>query len=563
MAVEVKKQRARTEWRLKRMNLFDERAEFILNLEKEICSSNDEVNSSPSVEQEKKEVDNSEKVHEISEPNNEPECLDEKLESVEINTDKDENVIKSIQQEAHKDENCNVNESESILEVENTNLAQNIEECEKKKPIRPTVLDIKTNNDPKSDDFFNIINPQTESISIINSDLIQSKTNFSTKITESKTDKSKYLELREIAMSEAQRNKMRVMQHEFGLITPNNNESLIDFTVEENINANFIPSLTELQMNRLRNTQHQMENWDPLQISKIPEITTENMTEIQRNRLRNTIHRTEQGIIEKPKKTVTLTIDQEQIEEVKELGFQTPMSSATDYFTSSMNSSSIQMQSCENTPFSEISSTDIQIPTASDEIIDNSKLITESRFDHIQGKIKHPDFIGFNTDAITPSFESSLTVVDVEMLDTTSLSVYLEKSIMIPLQIQCKLVNNAMVKYLLHEHNIISHLHSLRDYFFLLNGEFAKSLTRSLFTKLYDAANPFELFNSATLKTILDRAIVSSLSSTYANSELLSLSATGLPNHLQVLINKKIIDIKNLRKLKIIFYFFRYQIQRR
>ncbi|XP_043471897.1 gamma-tubulin complex component 6 [Leptopilina heterotoma] len=560
LAVEAKKQRSRTEWRLKRMNLFDERVEFVLNLEKEMCSTIDYMNSSPTVEEEKKEVENSENI----ETPTEGEILSEDLKSIEENVtklvkeEKAQEEEKEIEiekeetdanddkketkkeeeekEEVHKDENCNVNETESSIssEIKNANLTQNnesinTEECvEKKKAIRPTVLDIKskTINDRKTDEIVSLLNPQH----LTNSDYTTKE--LTSKITDSKV-KSNYLELREITMSEAQRNKVRVMQHEFGLITPNNNEAIIDFSVEETINANFIPSLTELQINRLRNTRHQVDNSDLLQITKVPETTTDNMTEFQKNRLRNTIHRTEQGNIEKPKKTVTLTDHEEVIEEIKELGFQTPMSSATDYFTSSMNSSSIQMQSCENTPFSEIGS-DIQIPTASDEIIENSKLTLESRFEHIQGKIKHPDFIGFSTDATTPTFESSLTVVDVEMLDATSLSVYLEKSVAVPLQIQCKLVNNAMIKYLLEEHNIISHLHSLRDYFFLLNGEFAKSLTHSLFTKLYDASNPFELFNSATLKNILDRAIVSSLSNTYANSELLSLSATGLPKVLQV-----------------------------
>lgn len=576
LAVEAKRQRSRTEWRLKRMNLFDERVEFVFKLEKEMCSTIDYM-ISPSVDEEKKEVGDSENI----ETPNEGEILNEDLKSTEENVttllkgekgqeeeeeeeekeiekvennddddDHDDNNKKEIEKEeeekeVHKDENWNVNKSESTIssEIKNTILTQNnesinTEECvEKKKAIRPTVLDIKTKtiNDQKTDDIASILNPQH----LTNSNYTQSTKEFTSKITDSKVE-SNYLKLREITMSEAQRNKMRVMQHEFGLITPNNNEAIIDFSVEETINANFIPSLTELQINRLRNTRHQVDNSDLLQITKVPEISTDNMTELQKNRLRNTVHRTEQGNIEKPKKSVTLTDHEEIIEEIKELGIQTPMSSATDYFTSSMNSSSIQMQSCENTPFSEIGS-DIQIPTASDEIIENSKLTHESRFEHIQGKIKHPDFIGFSTDTTTPTFESSLTVVDVEMLDATSLSVYLEKSVAVPLQIQCKLVNNAMIKYLLQEHNFISHLHSLRDYFFLLNGEFAKSLTHSLFTKLYDASNPFELFNSATLKNILDRAIVSSLSSTYANSELLSLSATGLPKVLQVS-NPEVLD---------------------
>lgn len=85
---------------------------------------------------------------------------------------------------------------------------------------------------------------------------------------------------------------------------------------------------------------------------------------------------------------------------------------------------------------------------------------------------------------------------------------------------------------------MLSHLHSLRSYFFLLNGEFAKTLTKSLFTRLYEVSSPLELFNSSTLSNFLEKALVSSLSGSYTNSELLSLSATDLPTYLQVLIIK-------------------------
>ena len=532
------------------MNLFDERVEMILNIKKKLRSSIDELSASSypaSVENENKEmsaiVDDIENIGEI----------------IVINK-VDENEFKPTQEDAHKDENSNPAESElesaalhkNVAQISNLFTENNQNSIDKKKALRPTVLNIKSKtsiHEGKSKETASLIEPQTiisKNTSFVNpsskiSDFIQPNTEFLNTISEAESTKSKFLKDRQATLTEAQRNKMRVMQHEYGLITPNNNEATINFPVEENCNANFIPSLTDLQINRLRNMQHQAGNWNPLEIFKESEILVENMTEAQKNKLRNTIHRTEQGSFGMPKKTVTLTEQETHVirevresnVEIQSVGFQTPMSCATDYFTSSINSSSIQMQSYENTPFSEFS-TDIQVPTTFDETVDASQLILESNLTHLQNKIEYPDFVGFNTNTTTPSYESSLTVIDVEMLDTTSLAVYLEKSVMVPLRIQCRLVNNAIIKYLLQEHNIISHIHSLRDYFFLLNGEFAKSLSHSLFTRLYEVSTPFELFNSATLKSILDRAIVSSLSNSYQNSELLSLSAIGLPTHLQV-----------------------------
>lgn len=127
-----------------------------------------------------------------------------------------------------------------------------------------------------------------------------------------------------------------------------------------------------------------------------------------------------------------------------------------------------------------------------------------------------------------------LSVADVEIIDHTSLQAYLEKSIRIPLNVQSRLVNNAVIKYFLKENNLLLHLHSLRSYFFLLNGEFAKSLTDSLYARLYDISTPIELFNSATLTNLLERALVNSFNNVYVNSELLSLSATDTPAQLHV-----------------------------
>ena len=142
-------------------------------------------------------------------------------------------------------------------------------------------------------------------------------------------------------------------------------------------------------------------------------------------------------------------------------------------------------------------------------------------------------FINYNCSVKSPLVESELTASDIEMIDTTSLKVYLEKSVIIPLKIQSRLINRSLIKYLIEEHNMLSHLYSLRSYFFLLNGEFSKILTQSLFTRLYEVSTPIDLFNSTVLTNILKKALINSLNNSYANSKLLSLSTTDIPQHLQ------------------------------
>lgn len=73
---------------------------------------------------------------------------------------------------------------------------------------------------------------------------------------------------------------------------------------------------------------------EPLEPSSF--ARSENLTDWQKNRNRNMAHSTGQ-------------FDYESHEQSKE----TPMSTATDYFTVSTNSGSLHMPSCENTPLTE------------------------------------------------------------------------------------------------------------------------------------------------------------------------------------------------------------------
>lgn len=193
-----------------------------------------------------------------------------------------------------------------------------------------------------------------------------------------------------------------------------------------------------------------------------------------------------------------------------------------------------------HTPLSQIpNSDDLFIPGQESSPSDMTKsMMTEvTCFESpMSGHFKLPNLFGIVTENpnLAKSSPSFLTIADVEMIDHTSLQVYLEKSIIIPLQIQTRLMNDAIIKHLVNECNMLSHLRSLRSYFFLLNGEFAKSLTGSLYSRLYAISAPIELFNSATLANLLKKALMNSFSNNYTNSELLSLSAVDQPSQLYI-----------------------------
>ncbi|XP_076160532.1 gamma-tubulin complex component 6 isoform X3 [Ptiloglossa arizonensis] len=211
----------------------------------------------------------------------------------------------------------------------------------------------------------------------------------------------------------------------------------------------------------------------------------------------------------------------------KKNDLETPMSCTTDNFASSIQSPMSQTHNSEDRSLIEISNTDTHISSSPRTFTKSPVAIKDQTFS---------DLFTLVRDESTPTVSTTapLTVADVELIDHTSLQAYLEKSIRIPLNIQSRLVNNAVIKYFLKESNLLLHLHSLRSYFFLLNGEFAKSLTDSLYTRLYEISIPIELLNSATLTNLLERALVNSFNSVYVNSELLSLSAMDTPTQLHI-----------------------------
>ncbi|XP_071444369.1 uncharacterized protein Grip163 [Hetaerina americana] len=94
-------------------------------------------------------------------------------------------------------------------------------------------------------------------------------------------------------------------------------------------------------------------------------------------------------------------------------------------------------------------------------------------------------------------------------------------------------VDAALLKWLLVDKGLISHLHSLRAYFFLLDGEFGRRLSEDLFSAMRHKPGKkpsVECLNVVSLNTILSHALASS---THAvsdpNASLLSMTLQGCP----------------------------------
>ncbi|KAK6644895.1 hypothetical protein RUM43_001171 [Polyplax serrata] len=106
---------------------------------------------------------------------------------------------------------------------------------------------------------------------------------------------------------------------------------------------------------------------------------------------------------------------------------------------------------------------------------------------------------------------------------------YLRKSVQIPLIIQEKLANDALLKHLLISANMMSHLKSLRGFFFLSYGEFGRSFIHNTFRSLSRCKESHEFFERSNLSNIVNEALNCSSHRSDQNSQCLSFQIVKMP----------------------------------
>ncbi|KAJ8967629.1 hypothetical protein NQ314_002748 [Rhamnusium bicolor] len=125
-------------------------------------------------------------------------------------------------------------------------------------------------------------------------------------------------------------------------------------------------------------------------------------------------------------------------------------------------------------------------------------------------------------------FSKRVTLQEAAGVSTNCLKLFLYECVQIPLIAQTKLVNNELLRHFISNLNYFQHLTSLRDYFFLQDGEFGRNIMENLFSKLYDANFPVELINCRTLQDLVFGALDMS-SKHQDNSHCLSFKINSLP----------------------------------
>lgn len=140
-----------------------------------------------------------------------------------------------------------------------------------------------------------------------------------------------------------------------------------------------------------------------------------------------------------------------------------------------------------------------------------------------------------NKKELSPNQASKmLSANEIQDLNSANLTYFLQQSFVIPFQVHFAILNNEILKIFFDDLDVLSHFNSLRNYFFMMDGEFACNISDGLLTKLHSTRKPKELLNSHTLHSILENALQSSLMGKNKNAENLSFCIPNIPESFEM-----------------------------
>lgn len=147
---------------------------------------------------------------------------------------------------------------------------------------------------------------------------------------------------------------------------------------------------------------------------------------------------------------------------------------------------------------------------------------------------KTEQFFGINLEeygrtANEPPFAELLQLDDLQIFDCTTIAKCLQMSFVIPMQAQLAVLNNEILKIYLLDFDILSHFKSLRNYFFMMDGEFASHICDSLINKLENHVKPEQFLNFYVLHSLLENALGSSIIGDDHNADKLSFIVDEIP----------------------------------
>lgn len=312
--------------------------------------------------------------------------------------------------------------------------------------------------------------------------------------------------------AEAQRNRDRVMSHEYNL------PSVTEETNDQNGNEQSQKTLTEAQRNKLKVMGHEFEliesentEKSTPKISVIVQQSDDGLTDLQRNRQKvmSGEYFLEQS---KPVARLNLLPTSPRISQILE-------SPISDIMAMSVTSDHFSSDHHESSELRDSDKSDEKIEELDEHPEDDD--LFRAFEEAIEKNSSH--FLGADLSQVS----TSTSYECIKSTNTLEMSRYLQQSIMIPVNAYMEMLNNETLKMFIENLKIISHFKSLRNYFLMMNGEFSISVCHQLFTKLEKGVKPLELFNYQSLHMILDHALSNARHD--ENTEQLSFIVKNVP----------------------------------
>lgn len=190
------------------------------------------------------------------------------------------------------------------------------------------------------------------------------------------------------------------------------------------------------------------------------------------------------------------------------------------------------------------SSNDLQSSTVPFNSLSVTFSQTTSQHGEMESSVKEKSASNVRLEALKESFFSDVDV-NIDEIDMTTIYQNLRVSVMKPLLTQLELANEAVLRLMLNKHNLLKHIECIRRYFFLVDGEFGRNLTRSLFSEIQVVVHPSYVLNVSNLNSLLrSSAIGTSMEEEY--TERLSFYVKEVPPVFR-LIDPETLDCLSMR----------------
>lgn len=314
-------------------------------------------------------------------------------------------------------------------------------------------------------------------------------------------------------ITDAQRNRNKVMSHEYNVITGVSTE-----TTEDAVSPTTNEPMTERHRNKLRVMGTEFGLID-VHKPQIQVQSSEVMTDLQKNRLKvlSQEFNLEKGVSVPPKPRMSLNLLQ--VERPPQI-LESPMSVTSDHFSN--ESDHQQLESEEKSP--EGQSEKLQD-------VDDDELELLRAFEEAVEK-NSQSFMGINLVDYSSQSSSLVSYEHIKNTNTMALSRFFQLSLMVPVNAYMDILNNETLKMFILDLDILSHFKSLRNYYLMMNGEFGSSICHLLFSKLESGVRPAELLNFQSLHMILDHAL--SQTRHDPNIEKLSFIVQNIPENFEL-----------------------------